>query len=102
MLASTCIRRQPDLLPLRGRRGAGVESDPDTEASLRRWFRSRPESRVLLECGSSSRWVARLLRELGVQVVVVNARRIRLIAETTLKTDKIDAEVPARLGRRGS
>jgi hypothetical protein len=31
--------------------------------------------RILIECGGSSRWVARLLRELGHQVVVVNPWR---------------------------
>lgn len=80
--------------------GVVLESSriPTTAASFRRWFRSHPHCRVILECGSSSRWVSRLLSELGVEVVVVNPRRIRLIAESTLKTDKIDAEVLARLG----
>jgi transposase len=44
-------------------------------------------------------WVYRLLGELGHDVVVVNPRRVRLIAESTLKTDGIDAEVLARLSR---
>lgn len=68
-----------------------------TQAGLRRHFGGRQRMRVLLECGGSSRWVARLLRELGHQVVVINPRRVRLIAESTLKTDKIDAEILARL-----
>jgi len=33
-------------------------------------------------------------------VVVVNPRRIRLVAESSLKTDRIDAEILARLGRQ--
>lgn len=41
--------------------------------------------------------MARLLRELGHQVVVVNPRWVRLIAESTFKTDAIDAEILARL-----
>jgi transposase len=40
-----------------------------------------------------------LLCELGHEVTVVNPRRVRLIAESTLKTDGIDAEVLARLSR---
>jgi transposase len=40
-----------------------------------------------------------LLCELGHEVTVVNPRRVRLIAESTLKTDSIDAEVLARLSR---
>lgn len=65
-----------------------------TEAWLRRHFEGRARLRILIECGGSSRWVARLLRELGHQVVVLNPRRMRLIAESTLKTDAIDAEIP--------
>lgn len=68
-----------------------------TEAWLRRHFEGRARLRILIECGGSSRWVARLLRELGHQVVVLNPRRVRLIAESTLKTDAIDAEILARL-----
>jgi transposase len=41
--------------------------------------------------------VARLLREMGHEVLVVNSRRVRLIAESTLKTDRVDAEVLAQL-----
>jgi transposase len=40
-----------------------------------------------------------LLRDLGHDVVVVNPRRVKLIAESTLKTDRIDAEILARLLR---
>ena len=39
----------------------------------------------------------RLLGEMGHEAIVVSPRRIRLIAESTLKTDAIDAEILARL-----
>lgn len=32
---------------------------------------------------------------MGHEVVIVNPRRVRLIAESTLKTDRIDAEILA-------
>lgn len=70
---------------------------PTTQASLLRHFGGRERLRIVVECGGSSRWVARLLGQLGHQVVVVNPRRVRLIAESTLKTDAIDAEILARL-----
>ena len=54
----------------------------------------------MLESGGQSSWAARVLGEMGHEVVVVNPRRIRLIAESTLKTDRIDAEILARLGRQ--
>ncbi len=75
------------------------ERAPTTEARLRRFFKNRPPSRVLLESGPMTPWVYRLLSELVQEVVVVNPRRVRLIAESTLKTDKADAEVLARIGR---
>ncbi len=70
---------------------------PSTESAYLRWFQNRETMRIVIECGGSSRWVFRLLREMGHEVLVVNPRRVRLIAESSLKTDKIDAEVLARL-----
>ncbi|MEI2811089.1 MAG: transposase [Nocardioides sp.] len=52
-----------------------------------------------MESGGSTPWVYRLLCELGHEVVVVNPRRLRLIAESTMKSDRIDAEILARLSR---
>lgn len=69
-----------------------------TEKALRRWFKRDP-MRVAVEASSVSPWVDKLLRELGHEVYVVNPRRVRLIAEATLKTDKVDAETLARLVR---
>jgi transposase len=70
-----------------------------SEAGLRKVFGKRKSCRVVLENGGQSSWAARLLVEMGHEVVVVNPRRIRLIAESTLKTDRIDAEILARLAR---
>lgn len=70
-----------------------------TRAGLTRWFGKRAPMRIVLEAGGSSPWVDRLLRELGHQVIVVNPRRVRLIAESTLKTDAVDAAVLAHLAR---
>ena len=72
---------------------------PTTRAAIKRWFGKREKAEICLEAGGSSPWVDRLLRELGHDVVVVNPRRVKLIAESTLKTDKIDAEILARLLR---
>ena len=72
---------------------------PTTRPALRRWFGGRDKAEICLEAGGSSPWVDRLLRELGHDVIVVNPRRVKLIAESTLKTDKIDAEILARLLR---
>ena len=70
-----------------------------TESGLRRFFGRRECAQVTLESGPVTPWVYRLLCEFGHQVTVVNPRRVRLIAESTLQTDGIDAEVLARLSR---
>lgn len=79
----------------------GRATIPTTRASLERWFGGLEPARVALEAGGSTNWVARILDELGHEVTVVNPRRVRLIAKSTLKTDAIDAEVLARLSRLG-
>lgn len=70
-----------------------------TQGGYRRRFAAASRMRVVLEAGGSTPWIARLLEELGHEVVVVNPRRLRLIAESTLKSDRIDAEILARLSR---
>ena len=70
-----------------------------TAPQLRRWFGKRPRLAVCLEAGGSSPWVARLLDELGHDVVVAHARQIQLIAQSRKKTDRRDAELLARLLR---
>jgi transposase len=65
---------------------------------LERFFRRGP-MRVVMEAGGSSPWVSRIIESLGHEVIVCSPRRVRLIAESTLKNDRVDAEVLARLVR---
>ena len=55
--------------------------------------------RVVMEAGTHSPWVSRLIGGYGHEVVVANPRKVRLIFETDKKHDKLDAEKLARLGR---
>jgi transposase len=70
-----------------------------TRPGLTRSLKRYPGSRVIIEVGTHSPWVSRLLEGLGHEVVVANAGRVRRIAEMEDKSDKIDAELLARLGR---
>ena len=72
---------------------------PTTEASLRRFFGRRKPRRVVIESGGLTSWVHRVISSFHHEVVVVNPRRVRLIAESTMKTDAADAEILARLSR---
>lgn len=62
-------------------------------------FSEMSKSRVIIENGSHSRWIFELLKKLGHEVIVANPRNVRLIYQGRNKTDRIDAEKLARLGR---
>ena len=67
-----------------------------TEEALRRHFEGKPAMRFALACGTHSPWISRLLEQLGHQVIVANARKIRAITASESKNDKNDAEKLAR------
>lgn len=62
-------------------------------------FGGMPRSRMALETGTHSPWISRLLSELGHEVIVANARKVRLIGESRKKDDRLDAQTLARLAR---
>ena len=70
-----------------------------TAAALRELFGTMPRSRIALEIATHSPWISRLLSELGHEVIVANARKVRLIGESRKKDDRLDAQTLARLAR---
>jgi len=62
-------------------------------------FGGMPAARIVLEAGTHSPWISRILAELGHEVIVANPRRLRLIYENDSKSDRVDAQYLARLGR---
>jgi len=66
---------------------------------LREVFGAMPRSRMAVEIGTHSPWISRLLSELGHEVIVANARKVRLIGESRKKDDRLDAQTLARLAR---
>lgn len=70
-----------------------------TETGLTNALRGYVGARVVVEIGTHSPWVSRLLVRLGHEVVVANPRRVRRIAAQEDKSDRRDAELLARLGR---
>jgi transposase len=56
---------------------------------------------VTVEATRDWYWLYELLEELGVTVKLANARKVRLIAEARLKTDKVDPRSLAQLERTG-
>jgi transposase len=77
-----------------------VEQRVRTRAkALQEVFSAMPRSRIALEIGTHSPWISRLLSELGHEVIVANARKVRLIGESRKKDDRLDAQTLARLAR---
>jgi transposase len=68
------------------------------EALRRRFVFERPMC-IAIEAGTHSPWVSRVLEECGYEVLVANARKLRLIYANKRKTDEMDAENLARLAR---
>lgn len=71
-----------------------VRSTPGALAAL---FRTRTRMRIVLEAGGHSGWMSRLLVECGHEVFVANPRRVKLSLDR--KSDRVDAEMLARIGR---
>jgi transposase len=69
------------------------------EAFKRRFASEQPPIRIAIEAGTHSPWASRMLEECGHEVLVANARKLRLIYANKQKTDEIDAENLARLAR---
>ena len=55
--------------------------------------------RIAMEVGTHSPWVSRLLKSLGHEVIVANARQVKLISASSRKDDRLDAQTLARLAR---
>jgi transposase len=70
-----------------------------TPKAMREGFSALPRCRIALETGTHSPWISRLLTTLGHEVIVAQARTVRLIGESRKKDDRMDAQTLARLAR---
>jgi transposase len=70
---------------------------------LRKFFAGRPKARIVMEASTISEWVARLLEELGHEVVVAHPNYAPMYAQRSrrVKTDKRDARALAEACRVG-
>jgi len=69
------------------------------EAFRRRFASEQPPMRIAIEAGTHSPWASRVLEGCGHEMLVANARKLRLIYSNKRKTDEVDAENLARLAR---
>ncbi len=70
-----------------------------TPAAFERRFSSTEPMRVAVEAGNRSLWISRILQGCGHEVLVANARKLRLIYADGRKSDRLDAENLARIAR---
>jgi len=70
-----------------------------TKKAMTQVFGPMKRCRMALEVGTHSPWVSRLLKGLGHEVIVANARQVKLISQSSRKDDKLDARTLARLAR---
>jgi len=70
-----------------------------TPEAMQQVFGSMPRCRMAMETGTHSPWVSRLLAELGHEVIVGHAQKVRLITKSRRKDDRLDARTLARLAR---
>lgn len=70
-----------------------------TKKGMNQVFGGMRRCRIALEVGTHSPWVSRLLKGLGFEVIVANARQVKLISGSSRKDDRLDAQMLARLAR---
>ena len=70
---------------------------PTTPEGVRKVFANRAPAWIVLEVGSQSPWMSDLLRSLGHEVTVADARRVAELTRAGRKTDRRDAETLARM-----
>jgi transposase len=65
------------------------------EPALQAWFQSQGEFSAVVEATSSYEWFVRLIEPFATKVVLAHPKKLRVIAESTRKSDKLDAQVLA-------
>jgi transposase len=72
---------------------------PTTKKGMTQLFGAMAHCRIAIEVGTHSPWVSRELKKYGHEVIVANARQVKLISQSSRKNDKLDAQMLARLAR---
>lgn len=78
---------------------AREDAVPTTVAGITRYFGPRPPCRVVLEVGTHSPWISRLLAQLGHETIVANPSAMFAGTPRRRRNDRLDARFLARQGR---
>jgi transposase len=71
-----------------------------SSVALERTFGGLPAMLIVIESGGHANWVARRLRAMGHEVIVADAKRLKLLWDTKSKDDNRDTFFMARIGAR--
>jgi len=71
----------------------------NTSAQVQRFFAKHPGAVVVIEAGTHSPWISRLLTGMGHEVCVGNPRKLRAIWDADDKNDERDARILAMMYR---
>ncbi len=70
-----------------------------TPMGMERFLENYPRARVVLEVGTHSRWANQVAQDACAEVLVANPRKLTFIYQNNRKSDEVDAEALARVGR---
>ena len=65
------------------------------EAGIKSWFSALGKFEVVVEATASYEWFVKLVEPLACRVVLAHPKKLRIIAESKRKSDKLDAQVLA-------
>jgi transposase len=65
----------------------------NTKTGVNKFFKSYKSATVAMEAGTHSPWISRLLNEMGLTVYVGNPRKLRVIWDSTDKSDARDTRI---------
>ncbi len=66
--------------------------------AIQSFFAQYKDARVVLEAGTDSGWISRIIESLGQEAIVAHPRSLRAISDSPKKTDKNDARILAEMG----
>jgi transposase len=67
--------------------------------AVTKFFKKHPGAVVAMETGTHSRWISQIAETEGLEVLVGNARKLRMIWQSRQKSDTRDAVMLARIAR---
>ena len=67
----------------------------EDEERIAQWFPTQQPFRVVVEATAADEWFARLVEPLAERFVLAHPQKLRVIAESAKKTDKLDAQTLA-------